>query len=143
VNHGDNKYLYARISARDPRAARLTFPPAVGLGRTGSAFEESTELTLEGRIWGIEKLTTGHDDDVDGGGRFMRPENFARQALRAIPDNGTADFSGGRHAETRRGAAILPDEDSHQTAADLDAGAVDRLEVGPAPDVLMAPECLG
>ena len=141
MSHGDTKYLYARISASDPRTAspRGIASSACG-GRACGAFEESIEFTLKGWVWRIEKLTTGDNDDVERRHWLARTKHLAGQTLRAIAQDGAADLPRRGDAKTRARAAVFPDEHRHQAAVDLDPGVVGGLEVRSPPDVLVRPE---
>jgi hypothetical protein len=146
VNQGDNKYLYARISARAVRAASRGAGIAASGSRSargaaaGGAFQESGEFTLETGVWSIEKFAAWDNDNVEARSGLAASEQLAGETLGAIANHGAANFSRRRNAETCRLARIMSDEHGHEPPVQLDALVVSQLEVGSPPDVLGRPE---
>ncbi len=117
MNQGDSTSLYARINASDARAAR----PGAGrsaagsrLRRLGGALEKGVEFTLETGIGRIEKLAAWDNNDVEGGSRFVAPEQLASQSLGAIADHRAANLACRSDAESGLTGFGFPDEHRHQ-----------------------------
>ena len=91
----------------------------------------------------IEHFPARHDDDVQTGRDRVAPEHLARQPFGAVAFDGRSQFSRGRDAEPRGGAAIRHHEQHHEPSVDSRAGLVGALEFGPATDAARAPEALG
>jgi hypothetical protein len=87
-----------------------------------------------------KNLSARHDDDIDGGGRFIVPEQFPHEPLGAITLDSGTHLSCGCYSETGRARLTFPREHRHEAPGALEACLVDELKVGPLPDVLSGPE---
>jgi hypothetical protein len=100
------------------------------------AFDEDGELTLESGKCSIDEFTARDDDEIAAGLGFVMSEQFARAALRAIPDDRSAHFPGCGDAQSRMADVIRDSKQRHEPAADFGACLVGALEVPSLPHVL-------
>src|SRR5689334_17128718 len=118
---------------------------ATRAGRAATAGREQHDVvTFEAWKIGGEELAPRHDHDVEGDLGLVAAEQFARDALGAIADDGPADLARGRDPEAGCGsragrgvgAAAIQHEHRHEAPVALHPTRVDVFEVGPAADTL-------